>query len=161
FLRPSDEQRKAETSRRLAQASILGAVSSSPDADRSLLLALEAVRIADTPESESALRVALFKSEGTNNEGIPLEEHSDAVTMAAFSPDGKWVATASFDQSACIWAAASGQLTQKLLGHNNPVLNVAFSNDSRFVVTTSSNQTSGVGRVWDATTGQTVTILRG
>ncbi len=41
-------------------------------------------------------------------QGEPMR-HGSLVSAVAFSPDGKTVATASFDSSARIWDAATGQ----------------------------------------------------
>ena len=51
-----------------------------------------------------------------------------------FSPDGRWVATASRDKTARIWDVTGDQPLQTL-SHNNGVEAVAFSPDGRWVAT--------------------------
>jgi hypothetical protein len=43
---------------------------------------------------------------------LSLEGHDQTVWAVAFSPDGKYVATGSLDQTAKIWDASSGTLLQ-------------------------------------------------
>ena len=47
--------------------------------------------------------------------------HDDSVVSAAFSPDGKRVVTASEDNTARIWDAATGREIVALKGHEGPV----------------------------------------
>ena len=54
--------------------------------------------------------------------------HDNYVQSVAFSPDGKRLASASFDKTAQIWDATSGQpLGTPLEGHEDVVESVAFS----------------------------------
>ena len=77
--------------------------------------------------------------------------HNDWVNSAAYSPDGKQIVTASADQTARIWDAATGQEIRTLTGHTAPVYSVAYSPDGTQIVTASADQTA---RIWDAATGQ-------
>jgi WD40 repeat protein len=72
--------------------------------------------------------------------------HTDRVYRAAFSPDGKLVATASRDKTARIWDAVSGAELAVLEGHKRHVRDVAFDGDGKRVVTASFDLTA---RIWD------------
>ena len=67
------------------------------------------------------------------------------MSSAVFGPDGKRVVTASGDDTARIWDAASGNLSAVLKGHTFEVSSAAFSPDGRRVVTVSNDKTA---RIW-------------
>ncbi len=73
--------------------------------------------------------------------------HTDIVRAVVFSPDGKWLATASADRTARIWDAQTGQELRLLRGHTRWVQAVAFSPDGRWLATASDERTA---RIWDA-----------
>jgi len=53
--------------------------------------------------------------------------HGGLVFAVAFSPDGKTLATGSFDNTVKLWDFASGKELRTLKGHASPVYGVAFS----------------------------------
>ncbi len=58
------------------------------------------------------------------------------MESAQCSADGKWVVTASEDNTARVWEAATGkERTPQPLRHEAPVQSAAFSPDGRWVVT--------------------------
>ncbi|MCS6863764.1 MAG: hypothetical protein RMJ56_17155 [Gemmataceae bacterium] len=59
-----------------------------------------------------------------------LKGHTDTVEAVAVSPDGRFIATASFDQTVKLWETATGRLIRTYAGeqgHKGQVLGVAFS----------------------------------
>ena len=72
------------------------------------------------------------------------------MTCAAYSPDGRFVLTGSWE-IAQLWDAATGEEIQRFGRHSNWVRDVAFSRDGRLVLTGSSD---GTARLWDAITGE-------
>ena len=63
--------------------------------------------------------------------------HTAGVNSAHFSPDGKRIATASWDHTTKIWDAASGKLLQDFNGHTHWVWSAKFSPDGKYIVTAS------------------------
>ncbi|MFD0415331.1 hypothetical protein [Streptomyces sp. NPDC127108] len=64
-----------------------------------------------------------------------LSGHRDRVNKAAFSPDGRTLATASDDGTAVLWDLRRGTRRATLDGRTGPVTSVAFSPDGRTVAT--------------------------
>src|SRR5262249_52325912 len=61
--------------------------------------------------------------------------HQGAVFGAAFSPDGKLLATACHDQAVRLWNVAAGELVATLRGPQSHAGSVAFSPDGRILAT--------------------------
>ncbi len=72
-------------------------------------------------------------------------KHEDYVNHAAFSPDGRRVLTASGDNTARVWDAATGQPITPPMKHEDNVSHAAFSPDGRRVVTASGIRRRGSG----------------
>ena len=58
-----------------------------------------------------------------------------------FSPDGRMIASASFDKSVKLWCGRTGKYLASLRGHVQAVYQIAFSADSRLLVSGSADST--------------------
>jgi WD40 repeat protein len=81
----------------------------------------------------------------------PLLRHSDRVTRASFSPDGRFVLTASADGTVRVWDLAASRLAVPPLEGDDRVTQVAFDVDGRRVVTAGEDR---LARIWDAASAQ-------
>lgn len=76
--------------------------------------------------------------------GTTRFRHGDTVTAAAFSPDGRTIATASRDGTLSLWESESGKERIRFRGHTGAVLAVAFSGGERLI----SGGADGTVRFW-------------
>ena len=96
------------------------------------------------PNADQAARVW---DAATGEPRTPPLPHQDWVYHAAFSPDSRWVVTASQDGTARVWAAATGQPRTPPLKHTTVfVAHAAFSPDGRWIVTAGSDKAA---RLWE------------
>ncbi|VDK44412.1 unnamed protein product [Cylicostephanus goldi] len=70
-----------------------------------------------------------------------LTGHQQLVNQVVFSPDTRYIASASFDKSVKLWCGKTGKFIASLRGHVNAVYQVAWSADSRLLVSGSADST--------------------
>lgn len=75
--------------------------------------------------------------------------HQKLVNHVLFSPDGRYIASASFDNSIKLWDGIKGTFIGSFRGHVAPVYQTAWSADSRLLVSCSKDTTL---KVWDVRT---------
>ncbi len=97
----------------------------------------------------------------TSAQEIPytvLKGHSRSVNSVAFSPDGKTLASGSYDRTIRLWDRSTGDIKNTLTGHRYGVQSVAFSPDGQTLTSGSGDTTI---RLWDASTGDLINTLTG
>jgi WD40 repeat protein len=89
-------------------------------------------------------------------------KHGDGVLGLTFSPDGRYLASASFDNILCLWDPATGRQVRRIpLGgeDNGYWWGLAFSPDGRTVATSSGSEPPI--RLRDTASGHTTRVLTG
>jgi len=125
--------------------------------DRGTLLALESLK------KFQKLKQPLGDADAALRRGLSLLpdfiseiNHDNRVIALAFSRDGKYLATASYDKTARVWDIINDKEVAKLKHDAGGVIAVAFSPDGKYLATASYDKTA---RVWEATTGSEVAKL--
>jgi WD40 repeat protein/DNA-binding SARP family transcriptional activator len=167
-----NQSRRAEGESRIATAHELAAAAIANlevDPERSILLALEAVRMTRSADgtvlrdAEEALHRAVEASR------VVMRLNVSAAELE-FSPDGSRLATAGNpdvaagstvteqDEQAFVWDTTTGERVLTLSGHTAHVMDVHFSPDGSRLATGSED---GTAAIWDARTGERLLVLPG
>jgi WD40 repeat protein len=86
-----------------------------------------------------------------------LKGHSLALASLDYSPDSRYVATASYDKTAKIWDAVRGSEIATLRGHEATVEAVRFSPDGKILARGSYD---GTVKLWDWASGRELATFR-
>jgi WD40 repeat protein/ankyrin repeat protein/serine/threonine protein kinase len=89
---------------------------------------------------------------------MTLRGHKGEVNSVTYSPDGKQIASGSYDNTVGIWDTQTLQLVTQLKGHKHSVMSVSYSPDGKQIASGSYDNTVGI---WDMQTFQLVTQLEG
>ncbi len=84
--------------------------------------------------------------------------HTGNINDATFSPDGKYVVTASDDGTAKLWSAENAYLLRDLKGHSSIINSAKFSPDGQYIASVSQDNTV---IIWETISGKLLNTLRG
>lgn len=87
-----------------------------------------------------------------------LTGHQKLVNHVSFSPDGRYIASASFDNHIKLWDGRDGAFVTTFRGHVASVYQCAWSSDCRLLVSSSKDTTL---KVWDIRTKKLKSDLPG
>jgi len=85
-----------------------------------------------------------------------VQAHSDSMYSALLSPDGRLLATSSYDQQIKLWEAETGRELRTLAGHNDAVFELAFRPDGAVLASASGDRTV---KLWNVADGQRLDTL--
>jgi WD40 repeat protein len=102
-----------------------------------------------TPSAGKLGDLLVFDAE-TLEPAPPLRGHSQPLTRLAYSPDGRYLASASLDKSVIVWDATTARKLHAL--EVTPVHGMTFSTDSRRLPLT----TQQTAAAYDAATGREI-----
>jgi WD40 repeat protein len=106
----------------------------------------------------AALKVRLWNADSPNRL-LDLGMHADKMQTLAFSPDGHWLASVSWDGTNRLWNLANpSEPAKSLAAHNSGVWAAAFSPDGR---TLASGGEDYIIRLWHLESFQQAGVLRG
>ncbi|WP_427164519.1 helix-turn-helix domain-containing protein [Streptomyces sp. C1-1] len=80
------------------------------------------------------------------------------VSQAAYSPDGRLLASADADHTVRLWDVARHRILRTFTGHRESVFSVAFAPDGRTLASAGSD---GTVRLWDIPTHRALATLTG
>ncbi len=80
------------------------------------------------------------------------------MTSVAYSPDGKSLASSSWDETIKIWDVVSRKKLASLQGHSHWVTSVAYSPDGKSLASSSYDKTI---KIWDVVSGKELASLQG
>ena len=104
-----------------------------------------------TPTSEGEVIEAQSLCENIN-------AHISYVTSISFSPDGKLLASGSYDMTIKLWNVVSGELLKTLKGHTDGVISISFSPDGNLLASGSDDKTI---KLWNVVSGELLKTLKG
>ena len=85
-----------------------------------------------------------------------MQGHKDCIYSVAWSPDGKLIASGSYDRLVKLWDAATGKEWKNLQDHIDAVFAVAFSPDGKHLASASQDRTV---KIWEVASGKRLYTL--
>jgi len=89
-----------------------------------------------------------------------LQSHEAGICVEgclAFSPDGQWLASGSWDHSIKLWEVSTGKMLITLKGLEDLILSIAFSPNGLLLASGSADNTV---KLWEVSTGQLLASLK-
>jgi hypothetical protein len=101
--------------------------------------------------------IHVFPTDGSPGD-VVLRAAGSALRASAWSPDGRFVASATGHDAIALWDATTGAEVRRFEGHGGWAIGAAFSSDGRRLVSSAVDTSA---RVWDVETGKALTLISG
>ncbi|MBI5295032.1 MAG: hypothetical protein HY869_06120 [Chloroflexi bacterium] len=131
------------------------------------------ILIRETGTDREVTRINLDAPPSESEDGLPFvyTPKTNPVFSIAFSPDGKYIVSGSFDNTVRIWDIKTGAEIERMSSgygiennysdgiprYSRGIYSVAYSTDSKFVV---SGGQDGTIRVWEVKSGGEITRMK-
>jgi WD40 repeat protein len=102
-------------------------------------------------------RFRLQQNAPSQNNATPQVGHLGPVISVAFSPDGKYILSCSYDKTIKLWDIATGR-ESRTFSDTTIVDSVAFSPDGKYILSCSDDNTI---KLWDIATGREIRTFSG
>ena len=86
------------------------------------------------------------------------EKDLSSMPIVSYCPNGKYIASGSWDNTIKLWNVITGECIKTFEGHTNWVNSVAFSPDGKYIASGSWDKTI---KLWDVQTGECIKTFEG
>ena len=89
---------------------------------------------------------------------LKMVGHQGPISQISLSPNGKLLASCSFDKCVKIWDSGSGSFIKNMRGHSSSIYRICWCANSKFLASVGKDSTL---KVWDVSTGKLFRELSG
>lgn len=109
---------------------------------------------------KEAKKVTVFDIEKKQNSATLETLEAWALSSAAFSPDGKYVATKSpaDENSLTLWDVSAGKQLRTFKGHSHIITKIKYTSNGEYILSSSMDNTL---KLWDPRTGAEIRSFKG
>ena len=118
----------------------------------------------DLAISEDYFSISIYDAETLRRKRDLPKIHKREISSICYSPDGKYIATASWDRTICVWEANTGAFVERLTGADHELWKCSFSSDGQYILafdasTVKENKNITRNYIWNVVTKQIVEII--